>query len=593
MDEDLEAAGLNSERDQPSNKKWTFFLLVCCVAASLNGTFNFGFNIASLNSPTDILKGFIKSELWLFKEYYEKKALFEMSEGWLNGNKSLLKERKLMMHDKETIVASCMDFFNFNKAPDCDETVENITSESKKRIAEANARYNQSFENMNEALAFVENLLESKSKQLEEARGKLAAGTQKVDSVTNLFWTLINGLFVVGGMIGAFTSKFVLDYLGRKKGILFNCGFVVLAAVLVFAAPYARSPVLIMVSRFFYGIQGGMTCSLTPTYLSEISPSELRGSTGVIPQLFITLGILMGQILGFKEIFGNENLWNFLLAFPVLTTVLAAAVFFFCPDSPKELLMNEKVEEARAALGKLRNQENVQSEVKAIQLELASSTSNDSMSLIQLLKSSELRWPLITALVIQITQQLSGVNAIFFYSSSIFKTANIPDAYIQYAILSTGVINVLTTIACVPLIDKLGRKPLLVYPMAGMLVVFTLITIFLNLDGQIFAYLSIVCIIIFIVLFAVGLGPIPFIYVAECFRQNSRSAAMAICILTNWSASLLLTLAFPFVQSALKEYVFCVFLVIVLCSLVFTIFKVPETKGKSADQIIKSFSKNK
>ena len=106
-------------------------------------------------------------------------------------------------------------------------------------------------------------------------------------------------------MIGAFTSKYVLDLLGRKKGLLFNGLFSIAGGILVIIAPYVKSPICVIVSRFLFGVQGGMACSLVPTYLSEISPSALRGRTGVMAQLFITLGILAGQILGFRELLGN------------------------------------------------------------------------------------------------------------------------------------------------------------------------------------------------------------------------------------------------------------------------------------------------
>ena len=146
-----------------------------------------------------------------------------------------------------------------------------------------------------------------KKEKLEFYRGKLGEAGQKVQKATDIVWTILNCLFVVGGMIGAFTSKYVLDLLGRKKGLLFNGLFSIAGGILVIIAPYVKSPICVIVSRFLFGVQGGMACSLVPTYLSEISPPALRGRTGVMAQLFITLGILAGQILGFRELLGNIN----------------------------------------------------------------------------------------------------------------------------------------------------------------------------------------------------------------------------------------------------------------------------------------------
>jgi MFS family permease len=119
-----------------------------------------------------------------------------------------------------------------------------------------------------------------------------------LNQVTGYIWTFLNCLFVIGGMIGAYSSKIVLDKLGRKKGIIFHNLFSVLASVLAFVSYFAKSPLTLLLSRTFFGIQGGMSCALIPTYINEISPANLRGQTGVFHQLFITLGILV-RILKF------------------------------------------------------------------------------------------------------------------------------------------------------------------------------------------------------------------------------------------------------------------------------------------------------
>ncbi len=112
-------------------------------------------------------------------------------------------------------------------------------------------------------------------------------------------------LFVIGGMGGALTSKYVLDYIGRKNGILFHYLFTIAGGVLAYISPMIDSPACLMASRFLFGIQGGMACGLVPTYLSEIAPTNLRGATGVIHQLNLTIGILVAQFLGFRQLLGT------------------------------------------------------------------------------------------------------------------------------------------------------------------------------------------------------------------------------------------------------------------------------------------------
>jgi hypothetical protein len=137
---------------------------------------------------------------------------------------------------------------------------------------------------------------------------KLKLRANEVESYNTFLWTITNVAFVIGGMIGTFTSKYLSDYLGRKKGILVHYVFTLIGAILAFIAPYVNSPLCVILSRFFYGVQGGMACGLIPTYLNEISPNSLRGSTGVLHQLSVTIGILVSQLLGFRQLLGIVTL---------------------------------------------------------------------------------------------------------------------------------------------------------------------------------------------------------------------------------------------------------------------------------------------
>jgi len=236
----------------------------------------------------------------------------------------------------------------------------------------------------------------------------------KENAYISLLWTITNALFVVGGMIGAFTSKYVLDFFGRKRGILFHYVFTLIGSVLTFIAPMINSPECVMISRFFFGVQGGMACGLVPTYLSEISPSSLRGQTGVIHQLCLTIGILVAQTLGFRQLLGTEHLWNYLLALPIVPAVIGGLVMiFFVPESPRALLIdNDDEHEARKALIKLRKTKDISDEIEDMNRESRESSSNEAISIVELFTLKELRWPLITGLIMQLAQQLCGINAV-------------------------------------------------------------------------------------------------------------------------------------------------------------------------------------
>jgi len=244
----------------------------------------------------------------------------------------------------------------------------------------------------------------------------------------------------------------VSEKLGRKNGIIFHYIFAILGAILTLIAPYINSPECIIASRFLFGVQGGMACGLIPIYLYEISPSKLRGATGVIHQLFLTIGIAISQLLGFRQVLGTTGLWHILLAIPLVPCVLGGVLLFIIfPESPSSLIRKYKDEDAAVkALRKLRNSKNVDNEIEEIKFEISKdSKSNQSVTIAELFKRPEFRWPLITGLVLQLTQQLCGINAIFFYSERIYKDAGITSENIQYAVGATGVINVFATIVSV------------------------------------------------------------------------------------------------------------------------------------------------
>ena len=156
---------------------------------------------------------------------------------------------------------------------------------------------------------------------------------------------------MLGGLVGALTSKSVLDHFGRKHGLLFHLLFALLGAAAVFGAsrlaPSKLAPLLLKLGRFLQGVQGGLSCSLVPTYLSEIAPARLRGQTGTVHNLFLTLGLACAQLLGFGGLLGNERHWAYLLAAPMVPALVGGFVLFlFVEETPKCLLYERGDENA-------------------------------------------------------------------------------------------------------------------------------------------------------------------------------------------------------------------------------------------------------
>ncbi|KAI0981310.1 hypothetical protein GJ496_007483 [Pomphorhynchus laevis] len=400
-------------------------------------------------------------------------------------------------------------------------------------------------------------------------------------------------LFVLGNFIGALTGPYWLrcsKFFDRRRIFYANYPFAILFAVLGISAYYTKQPSLLYVSRFVLGFQGGMACVIVSPYLNEISPQSLRGITGTFHQLFITIGILVGQLLGIPEIFGKFNIWIWGFIIGTVTSVIAIFITPFICDSPVQMVqvMNNE-SKAYTAMKKLTNRDDVDSEIKLLTSEQESNQGQTSLSVKDVFSDSKYKWQLITTLTLFGIQALSGINAVFFYSTKMFTVAGISEENLPYSTVCTGAINVIATIAVLPLIDRFGRRPLLVYPMGLIVGLFVVLTIVIEVNmkknSAALAWFSVLLIIVFIIAFALGLGPIPFIYACEVFRPEARDAVLSVSLCINYVFNMLLSLFFPAINSALRGYVFLIFGILVLLSLILFYFKLPETKNKTTEEI--------
>merc|ERR1712109_221625 len=211
----------------------------------------------------------------------------------------------------------------------------------------------------------------------------------------------------------------------------------------------------------------------------------------------------------------------------------------------------------------------------------------------EMIVNPALRSPLIIAMMMMLAQQLSGINCTIFYSTSIFRDAGLNDSQAQSATLGMGAMNVAMTVISLILIEKAGRKTLMLSGLSVMIICTTVLLICLKLASTVAAlkYLSIVMVISFVVGFATGPGSIPWFFVTELFAQSGRPTATSIAVVVNWTANFLVGLGFQPMQLLMGPWVFMVFIVIQLFFIVYVAVVVPETKGKTIDEITARFRK--
>ncbi|XP_045508952.1 solute carrier family 2, facilitated glucose transporter member 1-like isoform X1 [Colias croceus] len=413
----------------------------------------------------------------------------------------------------------------------------------------------------------------------------------KDDPKVTTVWSITVAIYCVGGMIGGVITGFVADRFGRKGGLLWNNILVFIATALEGLSKLAQSSEMLIVGRLVIGINNGLNAGLTPMYLAEISPVSLRGSIGTVYQLVITITILLSQILGLESVLGTPTGWPWLLSVTVIPAVIQCCTLPLCPESPKFLLLNRGAElKAQRALNWLRGDVAVHGEMEEMHQEAEKNKISKKVTLRELFGNRQLRQPLLIAMVVMVAQQLSGINAVIFYSTDIFKGANLDTAQSQYATLGMGAMNVVMTVISLLLVEVAGRKTLLLVGFSGMMAcTIGLCVAYIYTDYAWVSYLCIALVILFVVMFAVGPGSIPWFLVTELFNQAARPAASSVAVTVNWTANFIVAQSFLPLSLILGTNVFLIFAALQFIFILFITFKIPETKNKTVEEITAMF----
>ncbi|CEF67045.1 Sugar/inositol transporter family and General substrate transporter family and Major facilitator superfamily domain, general substrate transporter and Major facilitator superfamily domain-containing protein [Strongyloides ratti] len=408
-------------------------------------------------------------------------------------------------------------------------------------------------------------------------------------------FAIIASIYFLGGMIGSLLTGFIADTFGRKKGLILNNIFIFIGTLLQCSAIYFKFYYLLYAGRFCIGISCGLATGLTPMYLCEIAPKNMLGLFGNMNQVFITFSILFSQILGLSQIFGTSTRWQFILVFPIIPMLLQLLILPFSPESPKhELIVQNNIDNAITSLRRLRNEEDIYDEIEYLKREDEITKVIEKTSLKNIFKN-ELRWPMLVAIVMMLSQKLSGIDAVLFYSTSIFESAGLKGSAPIYGTIGIGFVLFLQTLISTWLVEhpKFGRRPLHLFGLIGMFFASIGLVACLiiqnqnvsNMVKQIGSYGAIVTTIIYILSFASGPGGIPWFFVSEIFNSSARGISTSIACFVNWMTGFFVGLIFPIANGYLKEYTFLIFIVLLGLCILFVFKYVPETKGKNVDEI--------
>ena len=235
-------------------------------------------------------------------------------------------------------------------------------------------------------------------------------------------FSAVVSIFVIGGMIGSLSGSFLANKFGRKQGLLYSQVLTLLGASMMGCCKEFKSYELLLIGRFLVGVSSGIFTGLSPLYIVEVSPIKIRGATGTINQLGVTMGMLSSMVLGIKSIFGGKEMWPVLFSFSIVPCLLQCVLLACMYETPRFLILTKKnIEKGRIALQKLNNKVDVESEIKELEKEESAKANESKTSVWSLVCSSKLRLSLFVCICLQLSKAFCGMIALHYYSTSFFE----------------------------------------------------------------------------------------------------------------------------------------------------------------------------
>lgn len=401
-------------------------------------------------------------------------------------------------------------------------------------------------------------------------------------------WVMSSAL--LGCLIGVVVSGILSDKYGRK--------FMMLLASLIFALSAfgtgaARTLEVFILFRIISGIGIGIASNISPMYLSEVSPPAVRGKFVAIYQLAIVLGILSAQIANWQiadPVLPGEDMlnswngqtgWRWMLWAPAFPAILYLLLIFILPESPRWLISKASYNKATAIFTRIAGTDYATELVE--EMKKTTSETLQKVKLSQLFRGKTFKIVLI-GIVLAILQQWCGINVVFNYAQEIFTSAGYSVSDMLFNIVVTGIVNVVFTLVGMYTVDKWGRRSLMLMGTTGLTFIYLLLGggYYFQLEG----FIMLILVVLAIAVYAMTLAPVTWIVIAEIFPTKFRARGMALSTFALWSASFLLTYTFPLLNSSLgASGTFWLYGVICLLGLFFIKMNLPETKGKSLEEI--------
>ena len=391
----------------------------------------------------------------------------------------------------------------------------------------------------------------------------------------NEYWEgFTTGCLALGAIAGCLLAGWLTEKYGRRPGLLTAASLFAFSSIAMAMAP---SRDIFIVARFFAGVGVGMASMLSPLYIAEIAPAHIRGRMVAINQLTIVIGILVTNLVNYALRDNGADAWRWMFGLGAVPSTLFMLGVLWLPESPRWLLQAGKADKARQILLKVGGENYATESLFSISKTISAIT--------KIKYSAVFEKAVLPAVLIGIGlavfQQLCGINVVFNYTAVLFESIGFSkdDQLLQTVFI--GGINLVFTLLAMALVDRIGRKPLMLAGAAGLAILYILISIFLGAKSSTVSWFLLAA----IGLYATSLAPVTWVLIAEIFPNKIRIAATSVAVLCLWAAYFVLTFTFPVLYSKLQDKTFYIYAAICVIGLIFIWVKVKETKGKTLEEM--------
>lgn len=392
-----------------------------------------------------------------------------------------------------------------------------------------------------------------------------------------------------GCMIGVIFAGFLSDKFGRKKVLILSAILFFISAV---GSSIPNNLTQFVLARLIGGVGVGIASMLSPMYISEIAPAKIRGTLVTLYQLAIVIGINLVYYINLQIASSGDAQWNLdigwriMLGSEVIPALLFIILLFFIPESPRWLASKGKIDSAKAIIEKI----NGQNKSAELLNEIQDSFKEEKGSILVLFTSG-LRMAIVVGMFLAFFSQITGINAIIYYAPEIFKNIGFGADSAMFQTVIIGTVNTIFTFVAIAFIDKYGRRTLLLWGISGMIICLGGVGLMFHFELSSGPWL-LLFILGFIASFAMSLGPIPWVLISEIFPTKFRGVAMSISILMVWIGVVLITQLTPILlESVGGAFTFWIFMFNAIILIIFTYNMIPETKGKTLEEIAKMWKK--